>query len=51
MVKWVVIGRLAGPWLTVSKFNGGVPSNEVALADRVSISQVSSANWKKALFV
>jgi hypothetical protein len=51
MVKWVAIGRSAGPWLTVSKVNGGVPSNKVALADRASVGEVSLANWQKVLFV
>jgi hypothetical protein len=39
MVKWVVIGRSAGPWLTVGKVNGGAPSNKVALVDRVSVGE------------
>jgi hypothetical protein len=39
MVKWVVIGRSASPWLTVGEVNGGALSNKVALADRVSLSQ------------
>jgi hypothetical protein len=45
MVKWIVIGRSAGPWLTVSEVDGGALSEEVALADRVSIGKVSSADW------
>jgi hypothetical protein len=48
MVKWVVISRLAGPWLTVGKVNGGAPSDKVALADRASVSKVLSANQQKA---
>jgi hypothetical protein len=40
MVKWVAIGRSAGPWLMVGKVNGGVPSNEVALVDRASVSRL-----------
>jgi hypothetical protein len=51
MVKWVAIGRLAGPWLTVSKVNGGAPSNKVALVDRASVGKVSLADWQKAMFV
>jgi hypothetical protein len=46
-----VIGRSAGPWLTVSKVDGGAPSNEIALVDRVSIGEVLLANQQKALFV
>jgi hypothetical protein len=51
MVKWVVISRLASPWLTVGKVNGGVPSDKVALAERVSIGKVLSADQQKATFV
>jgi hypothetical protein len=51
MVKWVVIGRSASPWLMVGEVDGGAPSNEVASVDRVSVSEVLSANWQKALFV
>jgi hypothetical protein len=51
MVKWVAIGRSAGPWLTVSEVNGGVPSDKVALADRASVSKVLSADQRKAMFV
>jgi hypothetical protein len=51
MVKWVAIGRLAGPWLMVSKVDGGVLSDKVASTDRVSIGEVSSANQQKVLFV
>jgi hypothetical protein len=45
LVKWVAIGRLASPWLTVGKVDGGVPSNKVALADRASIGEVLLADW------
>jgi hypothetical protein len=51
MVKWEAIGRSASPWLTVSKGDGGAPSNEVALVERVSVSEVLSADWRKATFV
>jgi hypothetical protein len=51
MVKWVAIGRSAGPWLIVSKVDGGTPSNEVASADRASVGKVMLANWQKAMFV
>jgi hypothetical protein len=51
MVKWVAIGRLAGPWLTVGKVNGGVLSNKVASADRASVGEVLLADWQKVLFV
>jgi hypothetical protein len=51
MVKWVAIGRLASPWLMVSKVNGEVPSDKVALVDRASVGQVSLANQQKVLFV
>jgi hypothetical protein len=51
MVKWVAIGRSAGPWLTVSKVDGGAPRDKAALAARVSVGKVSSANWRKVLFV
>jgi hypothetical protein len=47
----LVIGRSAGPWLMVSKVNGGAPSNEVASADRASVGEVLLADWQKALFV
>jgi hypothetical protein len=46
----VVIGRSAGPWLTVSKADGGAPSDKVALAERASIGKLSLANWQKAMF-
>jgi hypothetical protein len=46
-----VIGRSASPWLTVGKVDGGVPSNEIALADRVSVSDMLLADWRKVLFV
>jgi hypothetical protein len=46
-----MIGRLASPWLTVSKVDGGAPSDEVASADRASIGKVLSADWQKVLFV
>jgi hypothetical protein len=39
MVKWVVIGRSSSPWLTVGEVDGGPPSDEVASADRASISK------------
>jgi hypothetical protein len=48
---WLAIGRLAGPWLTVSKVDGGAPSDNIALADRASVSKVLSADRRKALFV
>jgi hypothetical protein len=51
IVKWVVIGRSAGPWLMLGKVDGGVPSNQVALADRASVGEVLSANRQKATFV
>jgi hypothetical protein len=35
----------------VGKVNGGVLSNEIALADRASVGEVSSADQQKALFV
>jgi hypothetical protein len=37
--------------LTVSKVDGGALSDKVALVDRVSIGEVSSAHWQKAMFV
>jgi hypothetical protein len=39
MVKWVAIGRSAGPWLTVGKVNGGAPSDKVAFVDRASVGE------------
>jgi hypothetical protein len=51
LVKWVAISRSAGPWLMVGKVDGGAPSDKVASADRASISEVSSADRPKVLFV
>jgi hypothetical protein len=51
MIKWVAISRSASPWLTVSKVNGGVLSDKVASAERVSVSEVLSANQQKVTFV
>jgi hypothetical protein len=51
MVKWVAIGRLASPWLTVGKVNGGVLSDKVASAERVNFGKVLLADWQKATFV
>jgi hypothetical protein len=51
LVKWVAIGRSAGPWLTVGKVDGGVLSDKVASADRASIGEVPLAGWQKVLFV
>jgi hypothetical protein len=51
IVKWVAISRSAGPWLMVGKVDGGVPSNQVALADRASVGEVLLANWQKTTFV
>jgi hypothetical protein len=48
---WLAIGGSASPWLTVGEVDGGAPSDEIALADRASVGEVSSADWQKALFV
>jgi hypothetical protein len=50
-VKWVAIGGSASPWLMVGEVDGGAPSDEIALADRVSVGKVLSANQQKVLFV
>jgi hypothetical protein len=47
----VATGRLASPWLTVSKADGGVLSNQVALVERASVGKLSLANQQKAMFV
>jgi hypothetical protein len=46
----VEIGKLASPWLTVSKADGGVPSNKVALVKRASVGRWLLANQQKAMF-
>jgi hypothetical protein len=48
---WLAIGRSAGPWLTVSKVDGGALSDKVASVDRASVSKVSLADRQEALFV
>jgi hypothetical protein len=46
----VEIGKSAGPWLMVSKANGEVLSDKVALVERASIGKWLLANWQKAMF-
>jgi hypothetical protein len=46
----VEIGKLAGPWLTVSKADGGAPSNKVALAEQASVGGQLLANQQKTMF-
>jgi hypothetical protein len=51
MVKCVVIGRSASPWLTVGKADGGALSDKVALVERVSVGKLLLANQRKVMFV
>jgi hypothetical protein len=48
---WLAIDRSAGPWLIVGEVDGGVPSDEIASVDRVSVGEALLADRQKVSFV